>query len=74
MFDHVNQSGDMPTELDAVLALAYIARQSLASLNAQAWINDPVRKALRASIDKQIKANADSRKAALWYRMLHGDT
>lgn len=49
-------------------------RLALAEANAQAWIDSPERKRMRASTLRQIKANEISRKSALWYRMLYGDT
>lgn len=49
-------------------------RLALAQANAQAWIDSQYRQELRASTERQIAANRDSRKSALWYCMLHGES
>lgn len=64
LFDRVK--GD-PTELDAILALAYITRQSLADLNAKRWHSSAECKRLQESIARQIAANKADRATALWY-------
>jgi hypothetical protein len=73
MFNRAGHAATEPTELDAVLALAYITRQSLASLNAQAYRASPERKRLNDSIDRQITANEADRKSALWYLIQNGN-
>lgn len=69
MFDVMNLPRDIADEMQAICALAYICRQSLADLNARTWMESDERKRLSASIEAQVKANRLAYKASLHWAM-----
>lgn len=74
MFDILQLPGDMAREVETICALAYICRQSLADLNARAWMASAERERLSVNITQQIKANHIAYKDSLHWAMENSKT